>query len=367
MLINKSQILSVLPMNSTIGIFGGGQLGRMICFSAHKLGYNTVIFSDSGNCPASFVTDKTIIANYNDQKALSRFIDKIDIATFEFENIPVYAVDFIAQNNKPIYPQSDILRITQNRLNEKDFLRKNNIGVTDYHHIFSLKDLTDALEKVSSKAILKTATMGYDGKGQFTLDKNNDAAQVWQKVCGNQEKSQMILEEFVEFDQEISVIVARNLKKESVCYDPLTNIHKSGILDQSIYPARINNIIAQKAKQTAIKIAEALDLVGIMAVEFFVLKNGDLLVNELAPRPHNSGHFSMDASVTDQFEQLVRILVGMPFGNTGFHSTGYMKNLIGSEVDNIDQYLVNDRAKIHLYGKDKVKEGRKMGHVNILN
>jgi 5-(carboxyamino)imidazole ribonucleotide synthase len=212
------------------------------------------------------------------------------------------------------------------------------------------------------KAILKTATMGYDGKGQFVLKNAKDAQKAWAQA-----KSQkLILEQFCPFDSEISVMVARSKNGEISAYEPLTNIHKNGILDESIYPAKISKALQVKAQKLAKKIIEELDLVGILAIEFFVIGN-ELLVNELAPRPHNSGHFSMDAAITSQFEQLIRAITGLKLGSTKFHSTGFMKNLIGDEVKNLEKFYKNSHAKIHLYGKDKIAVGRKMGHVNILN
>ena len=357
MLNNKLQIL---PQSSVIGIFGGGQLGRMSCFAAHDLGYRTIIFSDVKDSPASFVSNKTIVANYNDEGALNEFINEVDIATFEFENIPVSSIDFVSKN-KPIYPNSNVLRITQNRLHEKDFLSKNGIIVANYKAVLSEKDMNNALSEIKNKAILKTATMGYDGKGQFVLDKNSNTKSIWQQV-----KADMILEEFVDFEQEISVIAARSVNKQSICYEPLTNIHKNGILDKSIYPAKIKKSVAKKAQEIALKIIDDLDLIGLIAVEFFVLKDGNLLVNELAPRPHNSGHFSMDACITNQFEQFIRAITGFSLGSVEFHSKGFMKNIIGNEINDIEQYMLNDKAKLHIYGKNEVKEGRKMAHVNIL-
>lgn len=352
---------SILAKNLTIGIFGGGQLGMMISISAKKLGYKTIIFSDIANCPASKFADEVIVADYLDENALKKFANKIDIATLEFENIPVYAVDFV-DKIKPVFPKARILEITQNRLIEKEFIRRNNIEVTNFTKINNLEELENNLKKFGGKAILKTATLGYDGKGQYVLDKNSNLVEIWEKNF----TTEMILEEFVPFESEISVMVARNLKKETICYDPLTNIHKNGILDISIYPAKISDITKNNAMLIAKKIADALNLTGILAVEFFVLKNGELLVNELAPRPHNSGHFSMDACNTSQFEQLIRAINGMEFGSTKFNFSGYMKNLIGEEVLDLNQYQSNQNTKIHLYGKDKVALGRKMGHVNIL-
>jgi 5-(carboxyamino)imidazole ribonucleotide synthase len=350
---NKSEI-------KTIGIIGGGQLGRMICFAAHKMGFKTVVLCDKKKCPASFVTNKTIVANYNDEKALERFASLVDIATFEFENIPLAPVKFL-ESKVGVFPSAKVLEITQHRILEKNFLNSIGIKTAGYCAISSLEDLKENLSKYK-KAILKTATMGYDGKGQFVLKNDADAEAAWIEV-GNQT---LILEKFCPFDSEISVMVARSKNGEIACYEPLTNIHKNGILDESIYPAKISVELKIKAQEIANKIAKELDLIGIMAIEFFVVGE-ELLVNELAPRPHNSGHFSMDASVTPQFEQLVRAINGLPLGSTEFHSTGHMKNLIGREVRDLKKFYQNTKAKIHLYGKNKVVKGRKMGHVNILN
>ncbi|MCE3255521.1 MAG: 5-(carboxyamino)imidazole ribonucleotide synthase [Rickettsiaceae bacterium] len=351
-----------IKLGGTIGIFGGGQLGQMTCFAARKLGYKTLVFSDIDNCPAKIATDEIIVADYLDKKALQEFADKIDIATLEFENIPVEAVDFIAKQ-KPVYPGADVLKITQNRLREKDFVNSIGIKTTDYRPIHSLKDLQEGLKEFGFKAVLKTATMGYDGKGQQVLNQNNNLEEIWKNFSGQE----LILEKFSDFDQEISAIVARSVNKEISCYEPLTNIHKNGILNQSIYPAKVSEKTAKQAIEIASKIAGELNLIGLLAVEFFVLKDGSLLVNELAPRPHNSGHFSMDACHTSQFEQLIRAICGLSLGDVSFHSQGYMQNLIGDDVLKMEKYQQNQQAKIHLYGKDKIAAGRKMGHVNIIS
>jgi len=353
---------TILKPNSVIGIFGGGQLGRMSCFAAHQLGYRTVVFSDIKNSPASFVTNQTIVADYLDKKALQKFADQIDIVTFEFENIPVAAIEFVAAQ-KPVYPSADVLKITQNRLHEKDFLNKIAIKTTDYFAINSLSDLKNGADKFSNQAILKTATMGYDGKGQKVLQEQDDLTQIWESFANQQ----LILEKFVHFTSEISVIVARSIDGEISCYQPMTNIHKNGILDRSIYPSQISVKTALNGVEIAKKIVHKLDLIGILAVEFFVLGGGGLLVNELAPRPHNSGHFSMDASNTSQFEQLIRAISGLPLGDSEFHCQGQMQNLIGEDVLQINGLLENKKAKLHLYGKDKISAGRKMGHINFLS
>jgi 5-(carboxyamino)imidazole ribonucleotide synthase len=345
---------------STIGIIGGGQLGRMICFYAHKMGFKTVVFSDVKNAPASFVCNETIVADYDDKKALEAFAKKVDIATFEFENIP-FACAKTIENKVALFPSASVLKTTQNRILEKNFLRSIKVKTADFAGVSSLEELLQNLKKFK-KAILKTATMGYDGKGQVVLTSAEDAKKAWQKL----QKQELILEKFCPFDSEISVMVARSQNGAVIAYEPLTNIHKNGILDKSIYPAQISDKMQIKAQNLAKKIAENIDLIGIMAVEMFVIGD-EILVNELAPRPHNSGHFSMDACITSQFEQLIRAICNLPFGEARFHSTGHMQNLIGDEIKLVQKFYKNPKAKIHLYGKNEVKQGRKMGHVNILD
>ena len=343
----------------TLGIIGGGQLGRMICFYAQMMGLRTLVFTDQKDSPASFVTNQTIVGDYLDKIALKKFCDAIDFATFEFENIPLETAEFVAQNSQ-LYPNVETLKITQNRILEKNFLNENQIKTAEYKVINNFDDLKKGLE-IFKKTILKTAIMGYDGKGQFVLEDIESA----QKIYENVKNYPLILEKFCRFDDEVSVIVARSKSGEIKTYDPLTNVHKNGILQRSFYPSKLSLPQKIKTLKTATKIAEKLDLVGIMAVEFFIVDN-KILVNELAPRPHNSGHFSMNASITSQFEQLIRAITGMALGDTRFHSQGQMINLIGAEVNDIEKYQNNPRAKIHLYGKGEAKEGRKMGHVNIL-
>ena len=346
----------------TIGIVGGGQLGRMIAFSAQKRGHKVVILSDQENSPASQVVDSVVIGDYNDPKILQKFCDKIDLATFEFENIPFTCAEFIGKR-VDFMPRAEILKITQNRLLEKNFLKKIKIKTTDFVEIKNLEELQENLFKFK-KAVLKTALMGYDGKGQQVLDFKNDQkliSKIFQKFA----KEKLILEKFCPFDSEISVIVARNLSGEIICYDPLTNIHQNGILRQSIYPAKISSQQKINAKKIAKKIALSLDLVGVLAIEFFVCGD-EILVNELAPRPHNSGHFSMDACLTSQFEQLIRAITNSKLGAVDYFAQGQMDNLIANQVFDLEKYQKNSLAKIHLYGKDQAKEGRKMGHVNIL-
>lgn len=353
-----------LKTNSVIGIIGGGQLGRMTCFAAHQLGFRTVVLTDLPNSPASFVSNEVIVADYKNKEALKKFASLIDVATFEFENIPFETVSFLS-SLKEVCPSSEVLKITQNRIFEKNFLNSIGAKTTNYLEIKTLQDLENGMKNFGA-AILKTATMGYDGKGQFVLKTQNDIAKVWLEVEKTVQTNQLILEKFCPFDSEVSVMVARSKFGEIAVYEPLTNIHKNGILDESHYPAKVSEIVKNKAQELAKKIALEINLIGVLAVEMFVMGD-ELLVNELAPRPHNSGHFSIDASITSQFEQLIRAISGLPLGSTKFHSTGHMKNLIGDEIDDLEKFYQNKNAKIHLYGKAEAKAGRKMGHVNILN
>ncbi len=345
-----------------IGIVGGGQLGRMIAFSAQKRGHQVVVLSDQENSPASQVVEKVIIGDFKDEKVLQKFCDAVDIATIEFENIPYKTAEFIAKKID-FMPSAKILKTTQNRLLEKNFLKNIKVKTTEFLEIKNITQLQNGIKNFK-KAVLKTASMGYDGKGQQILDdkiNHQELAQIFEKFA----HQELILEKFCKFDSEISVIVARSLTGEIICYEPVSNIHKNGILQRSIFPAKITARQKIQAKNIAKKIAISLDLIGIIAVEFFVFGE-QLLVNELASRPHNSGHFSMDACVTSQFEQLIRAITGSKLGAIDCATSVIMENLIGDQIYDLEKYQQNPYAKIHLYGKGEAKDGRKMGHVNIL-
>ncbi len=343
----------------TIGIVGGGQLGRMICFEAHKMGFKTVVFCDQNDSSASFVTNKTIIADYKDQIQLEKFANQVDVVTFEFENIPYQTINFINQK-VPVYPNPEVLRITQDRILEKTFLQKIGVTTTDFLVINSLSQLREGFNKFK-KSILKTATLGYDGKGQYIIKDDLDIDSAWQ----NFKNISLILEKFCAFDIEISVIAARSVSGEVKTYEPVYNQHLNSILDKTIYPAPIAQELKIKAQEIAKKIAKELNLVGVLAVEFFVANN-QLLVNELAPRPHNSGHITMDLCITSQFEQLIKAITNIKLGDCSFYAVGHMQNLVGNQVLDLNKFYQNDKTKVHLYGKNEVKEGRKMGHVNII-
>ena len=344
----------------TIGIFGGGQLGDMLSLAAQNLGYKTVIFTDDKNSPAIKNSSDHIISDYQNKENLLKFAQKIDVATLEFENIPPESVDFI-EKYCPIFTNSRILKITKNRFLEKSFMVKNNIKTTRFTLVKNQTDFLEHLQKFNYQAILKTNQMGYDCKGQFRIKDQTHIPDI------NFHKEDYILEEFVPFAKEISVIIGRSRSGAISCYEPLENKHKNGIIDTSSYPANIDNQIKNNAKFIAQTIIKNLDMIGLLAVEFFLLKNGDLLVNELAPRPHNSGHFSMDGAKTSQFEQLIRIICQLPLVDTKFHKEGYMKNIIGDDILKIDNITKDKIYKIHLYNKKTIKPGRKMAHINFIN
>lgn len=350
---------------TTLGIIGGGQLGQMTAIAATEMGVKTIVFTDQADSVAAQKADRTIVASYTDFVALKNFADLCDVITYEFENIPVNTVSFL-EGVSQIHPSSKVLKITQNRILEKSFLNEIGIETVDFCAIKTEEDLFEGFKKFG-KSILKTATLGYDGKGQFVIKQQSDIREVWQEIDANElMQNGLVLEKFSPFVSETSVIVTHSTNGKISCYDPLTNIHKDGILDKSIYPAQISEECKIAAKQIAEKIVHKIGLFGLLAIEFFVLEDGKLIVNEVAPRPHNSGHFSMDASNTSQFQQLILAVTGEKLGNPDFHSHGYMQNLIGDQVLALGGYESDTNATIHVYGKKEVKSGRKMGHVNIL-
>ncbi len=353
-------------MVKTLGILGGGQLGRMTAEAANLMGIKTIIYSNIENCCAAQKADQVIVADYENFEQLRKFSEQCDVITFEFENIPVSSVEFLEEIGN-IHPSSKILRITQNRLLEKSFVNDYGIATTEFIEINSKDDLILGFGNIGH-SILKTATLGYDGKGQFRISNILDIEEIWHEIEKKDLlKNSLILEKLCPFTSEASIIVARSKSGEVKCFDPLTNIHKDGILDKSIYPARISKKAKDNCQKIAEKIAEEMDLIGLLAIEFFILENDIVYVNEMAPRPHNSGHFSMDACVTSQFKQLILAIFNQKLGEVEFFTKGYMQNLIGSDINDLSQFQLNQSAKIHLYGKGEAKKGRKMGHVNLIN
>jgi len=353
--------MKVITPGSTIGIIGGGQLGRMSALAAANLGYKVHIFTDQKNSPASHVALKTTISDYSDKEALYTFAKNVDVITFEFENIPYKSVQ-ILEDLSLVRPGWKVLHVSQNRLREKDYINSIGIPTAPYKEVRSYEELEAAFKELKSDCILKTAEEGYDGKGQFKVKNETDLKELWNEFQGDLG----VLEGVVDFDKEVSVIVARTEDGKTKCYPPVENVHKNGILDETIAPAKIKSSIAKNAESIAVKMAGELELIGILAIEMFLTNDDEILINEIAPRPHNSGHWSIDASITNQFEQLIRAVCGLPLGNTDAHSNSIMKNLIGTEVTLWNKYIEDPNAKIHLYGKNETREGRKMGHVTTI-
>ena len=351
-----------LPPGSTIGILGGGQLGRMTAHAAQQLGYRCHIFCPEADCPGSQVTAHTTTAAYDDEAALLEFARAADVISFEFENIPLKTAEFLDQHAL-VRPSPKVLAICQNRLREKDFCRDNKVPTTRYAEVRDPEAFARVVRDIGVPAVLKTVEMGYDGKGQVAVHSDKDLDAVWQDFKGQAAEPIGIVEAFVDFRTEISVIVARGSNGTVASYVPVENQHKNHILDQTIAPARVAPRIAERAEVIGRHLGEAIGLVGLLAIEMFVTQDDEVLVNELAPRPHNSGHWTLDACTTSQFEQFVRAIAGLPLASTYRHSDAVMRNLIGDDVDRWREFAAEPGAKLHLYGKAEARPGRKMGHV----
>lgn len=355
-----------LPPGSTIGILGGGQLGRMTALAAAQLGYRCHIFCPGADEPASQFVAHTTVAPYEDEAALSSFAEAVDVVTLEFENVPVTTAEFLAER-VPMRPGPHVLHICQNRLREKDFLAAINVPTARYMEAAGPEALVRALREFGAPVILKSAEFGYDGKGQVMLRHGDQAQEAWQEMRQHAPDSPAIVESFVDFRAETSVIVARGLDGAIATYVAVENKHHNHILDQTIAPARLSEEVMERAEVVARHIVEGLDLVGLVAVEMFVTADNRVLVNELAPRPHNSGHWTLDACFTSQFEQLVRAVVGLPLGSAERHSNAVMRNLLGDEAERWREIAADPGARLHLYGKREARPGRKMGHVTRLS
>jgi 5-(carboxyamino)imidazole ribonucleotide synthase len=349
--------------NKILGIIGGGQLGRMTALAAAKFGIECHIFDPDLNAPAFQVCSKTYINDYEDLNAIKEFANGIDVALYEFENIPLKSAQIIEELCL-LRPSSFVLSISQDRLIEKKFLLdKTKVQTAKFYECNSYEDLVNAKNLIKGSSVLKTRRFGYDGKGQIKINYDTDLLEAWKSIGSNK----LILEEFVPFKRELSIIIARDHNNNVQVYDTVENKHKNHILDQTIAPAPgISDKIAQSAKKIAINIANELDLIGILAIELFELNNGDLIVNEIAPRPHNSGHWTMDGCVTDQFEQAVRAAVGINLGSTERLFDIVMQNLIGKDIYIADNLINDPNCRVHRYGKKEVRPGRKMGHINHL-
>ena len=347
-----------LPTGATIGILGGGQLGRMLSIAASRLGLRTHIFEPGSNPPAADVAHAVTTAAYDDAAALAAFARSVDLVTYEFENIPTEALDVI-EAITPIHPNRRALGTSQDRLVEKNFLRDLGLNVAPFADITDMASLEAAISTIGTPAILKTRRFGYDGKGQARLMSPGDAA----AALADMADAPAVLEGFVTFTAEISIIAARNPQGEVACYDPGENVHTDGILHTTTVPATIPPRLRTDAVLLAAKILNTLDYVGVMGVELFVTPQG-LIVNEIAPRVHNSGHWTQNGCAVDQFEQHIRAIAGWPLGDGSRHSDVVMENLIGNDVDTVPTLAREANCAIHLYGKVETKAGRKMGHVN---
>ena len=349
--------MTSLHPGSTIGILGGGQLGRMLAVAASRLGLRTHIYEPGADCPAADVAHRVTTAGYDDGAALTAFAASVDVITYEFENIPTAALDLL-ETMRPIRPGRLALATSQDRLVEKTFLQGLGLSVAPFAAVDNRADLDAALMAIGAPAILKTRRMGYDGKGQARIMELSDAGAAYADMAG----AAAVLEGFVSFSPEVSVIGARGADGSIACYDPGENVHAAGILRTTTVPARLTASQRTDAVLIAAKILNALDYVGVIGVELFVTGQG-LIVNEIAPRVHNSGHWTQNGCTIDQFEQHIRAVAGWPLGDGSRHSNVTMENLIGDDVLRIP-VLAKTNVALHLYGKAEAKPGRKMGHFN---
>ena len=347
-----------LISGSTIGILGGGQLGQMLSMAASRLGFKTHIFEPSKNPPASNVSSKFTRAEYDDYDALKQFASSVDVVTYEFENIPTAALDII-ETQSEIFPNREALKISQDRLVEKEFINKLGFKTASFYEVNSLEELIHAINQIGTPSILKTRRFGYDGKGQIKVQSSSKPEEIWRNLG---EKA-LILEEFINFSSEFSVIGSRSKDGQISCFDPGENVHKDGILRTTTVPARLTNQQKTEAVLITAKILESLKYVGVIGIELFLEKNS-LVINEFAPRVHNSGHWTQNGCTVDQFEQHIRAITGWKLGNAERHSDVVMENLIGDEIYKTNQLVEDGSIALHLYGKADVNPGRKMGHFN---
>jgi 5-(carboxyamino)imidazole ribonucleotide synthase len=351
----------ILP-GSTVGVFGSGQLGRMFAIEARKMGYRVHTFSPDTDTPTGQIADVETSAGYDDLNAVRAFAKNVDVVTFEFENVPAATVaaanEFVA-----VHPRGDTLHTSQNRLREKTFLSENGFPVAKFKSVTPINDLYRGADEIGLPAVLKTAGFGYDGKGQQKINAVGQIEPAFKNLNGQD----AVLEQFIEFRKEVSVVCARGQDGEFVSYGVIENEHQNHILDVSFAPAAIDKKVAKQAVDIARSIAETFEYVGTMCVEFFLVDDETLLVNEIAPRPHNSGHLSFGPAVTSQFEQQLRAVCGLPLGSTEFYRPAAMANLLGSVWDNGEPdwaaALAGSGVKLHLYGKSEPRPGRKMGHL----
>jgi 5-(carboxyamino)imidazole ribonucleotide synthase len=350
-----------LPAGSTIGIVGGGQLGRMSAMAAARLGYRCRTLTQEPDGPAAQVCAATIGA-YDDPEALRAFAEAVDVVTFEFENVSAEGLELL-ESLRPVYPAPAVLRVSQDRVTEKSLVNATGIGTAHWLPISDVTDLKRGVARIGLPAVLKTTRLGYDGRGQAVLRAEGDIEAAWHSLS----PKPLILEAFVDFACELSVIVARGQDGSAAVFDPVENRHRNHILDMTLAPAQVSDALAAEARDIACHLASALQLVGLLAVELFVDRSGGLLVNELAPRPHNSGHWTIDACPASQFDMHIRAVAGLPLPPATRHADAVMKNLIGSDALRLRAGILATPNLIpHFYGKSEARAGRKMGHVTRL-
>ncbi len=346
---------------ATIGMLGGGQLGSMFTIAAKNLGYRVIVLEPDASSPAGQLADQHIIATYDDETALQQMASRCDVVTTEFENISAPALNTLAQQTQ-VRPGPQAVEKAQDRIAEKAFIRQCGLLTAPYGIITTSSEIATAVEEITFPCILKTARFGYDGKGQVTVHNTEEVREAFQHL----NSQPCVLEQRIDLDSEISVILGRNSNGESRCFPVAENSHVNGILHKSRVPANIPDTICQAAQTAATRIADKLDYIGILAVEFFISRQGELLVNEMAPRTHNSGHYTLDACVTSQFEQQVRMICDLPFGSTDLLSPVVMINLLGDlwgrNRPHWEALFSDPYSKLHLYGKSEARPGRKMGH-----
>ncbi len=355
----------ILP-NSTIGIFGSGQLGRMFAVEARKMGYRVHTFSPDTDTPTGQIADSETVADYTDLNAVGEFSKSVDVITYEFENVPSLTIETAAEF-VAVHPKGEVLHTTQNRLREKTFLSANGFPVVPFRHIKTLDDLSRGVEDLGTPCVLKTAGFGYDGKGQTKIEVGGEI----EKAFANLNGREAVLEGFIDFEKEVSVVAARDRNGNFADYGVIENEHENHILDISFAPAMVSEKIFREAVEIAREVAEKFDYVGTLCVEFFLTKDGNLIINEIAPRPHNSGHLTFGACVTSQFEQQLRAVCGLPLGSTEFYSRSAMANILGDLWKTGEPVWQNalkfPNVKLHLYGKSDARIGRKMGHLTAVS
>lgn len=355
--------MTALKIGATIGIIGGGQLARMMAMAAARLGFKTIVLEPQKDCPASQTANQQITAAYDDQDALNQLIALCDTITYEFENIPARVMDHLAEKSI-VNPPPIALEISQDRFLEKKFFNESGIKTAPWHLVDDRQSLIAGLAQIGGKGILKTRSLGYDGKGQIRLDHPDE--QAIEQALTTIGKVPTLLEGFVEFTKEISVIAARSQNGQVVFYDCPENVHKNGILSTSTVPAMVSDATIKAAQDATQTVLHALNYVGIIGVEFFVLQDGSIIANEFAPRVHNSGHWTEAACLISQFEMHIRAVAGLPLASAQRHSDCVMQNLIGDDILQLPEILQEPQTYVHLYGKAETRIGRKMGHVTRL-